>query len=154
MLELYPESAEARLRIGEIYMMMDKNKEAIWQLEDAIQLDPLNVEVRRVRGTLFFLDGNYEKAAEDFKIAVKYANIEAKSKPIQELQEVQRVQELYYYLGLSCYHSGPGFEITKKFVHDFVHEKNRARFHDSCTIKKLRTKSCTTKIVHDFFGQK
>ena len=93
MLELYPESAEARLRIGEIYMMMDKNKEAIWQLEDAIQLDPLNVEVRRVRGTLFFLDGNYEKAAEDFKIAVQYANIEAKSKPIQELQEVQRVQD-------------------------------------------------------------
>ena len=34
------------------------------------------------------------------------------------------------------------------------HEKNRARFHDSCTIKKLRTKSCATKIVHDFFGQK
>ena len=115
MLELYPESAEARLRIGEIYMMMDKNKEAIWQLEDAIQLDPLNVEVRRVRGTLFFLDGNYEKAAEDFKIAVKYANIEAKSKPIQELQEVQRVQELYYYLGLSCYHSGRLLEAIKAF---------------------------------------
>lgn len=115
MLELYPESAEARLRIGEIYMMMDKNKEAIWQLEDAIQLDPLNVEVRRVRGTLFFLDGNYEKAAEDFKIAVKYANIEAKSKPIQELQEVQRVQELYYYLGLSCYHSGRLLEAIQAF---------------------------------------
>ena len=33
----------------------------------------------------------------------------------------------------------PGFEITKKFVHEFVHEKNRARFHDSCTIKNIRT---------------
>ena len=96
-------------------MMMDKNKEAIWQLEDAIQLDPLNIEVRRVRGTLFFLDGNYEKAADDFKIAVKYASIEAKSKHTQELHEYQRVQELNYYLGLSCYHSGRLIEAIKAF---------------------------------------
>ena len=50
--------------------------------------------------------------------------------------------------------SKTGFEITKKFVHEFVHEKNRARFHDSCTIKKFGTKSCNRKIVHDFFGRK
>ena len=29
LIELYPENSEARLRIGEIYMMMDKNKECI-----------------------------------------------------------------------------------------------------------------------------
>ena len=51
---------------------------------------------------------------------------------------------------------GPGFEITKNFVHDFVHEKNRARFHDSCTIKKLarnraREKSCTIFLVKNEF---
>ena len=41
--------------------------------------------------------------------------------------------------------SQSGFEITKNIVHEFVHEKNRARFHDSCTIKFFRARffSCT-----------
>ena len=44
-----------------------------------------------------------------------------------------------------CKKSRTGFEITKKIVHEFVHEKNRARFHDSCTIKFFRARffSCT-----------
>ena len=49
-----------------------------------------NVEILRVRGTVFFLDGNYEEASKDFNDAVKYYPTE----------------ELYYYQGLAYYHRG------------------------------------------------
>ena len=49
-----------------------------------------NVEILRVRGTVFFLDGNYEEASKDFNDAVEFYPTE----------------ELYYYQGLAFYHRG------------------------------------------------
>ena len=102
--KIFPGDAEPDLRIGEILMMLgkgaflfftsfkiflkykttfgkycEKSAEALYPLNDAIRKDPRHVEVRRVRGMLFFLEGNYEAAAEDFAVAVEFENDERKS---------------------------------------------------------------------------
>ena len=63
--------------------------------------DPYNVEALRVRGSLFFLEGNYEQAAEDFDLA---ADKEGDEKP-----------DLHYYHGLSLYHTGRLGEAIEAF---------------------------------------
>jgi tetratricopeptide (TPR) repeat protein len=88
--EMKPDDYEPYLRISEIYLMMGRNEDAILPLNKAISKDPKNVEILRVRGTVFFLDGNYEEASKDFNDAVEFYPTE----------------ELYYYQGLAFYHRG------------------------------------------------
>ena len=47
-------------------MMTGKNSEAIYLLNMANDFDPNNSDILRVRGSLFFIEGNYEQAAADF----------------------------------------------------------------------------------------
>ena len=54
-----------------------------------------------MRGSLFFLEGNYEQAAEDFDLA---ADKEGDEKP-----------DLHYYHGLSLYHTGRLGEAIEAF---------------------------------------
>ena len=68
---LHNQDGEPFLRMGEIFMMTGKNSEAIYLLNLANGYDPYNAEVLRVRGSLFFLEGNYEQASSDFGLASK-----------------------------------------------------------------------------------
>ncbi len=70
MTELYPDSADAYVKLGRLYVVDQKYKEAIPLLEKALQLDPNNADGIQILAEAYDFGGETEKAIETYKKAM------------------------------------------------------------------------------------
>jgi len=85
---LNPAAAEPRSRLGQILLKLGRAKEAICELEAALQLDPANIGVKTVLAEAYAADGRREQAR-----AVARDALAAARGPLPEtlLQRLERV---------------------------------------------------------------